>query len=136
MAGRALSPAPGLAGFVDPILVWTRRAVPPAGLVFSRGDLFVAALGGGALVRIKLAKDRGGHTVIGVEHWFARGPDDALLGRLRDVVEGPDGALYILTSNRDGRGVPRAGDDHIYRLVENRSESSLAVMTRRFADAE
>lgn len=109
--------APGLARFVDPILVWTTRAVPPAGLVFYRGDLFVAALGGGGLVRIKLAMNKAGYTVIGVEHWFARGPDDAVLGRLRDVVEGPDGVLYILTSNRDGRGAPRPGDDHIYRLV-------------------
>jgi quinoprotein glucose dehydrogenase len=109
--------APGLEGLVDPIFAWTTRAVPPAGLAFHRGDLFVAALGGGALVRIKVAKGDGGYSVAGVEHWFARGPDDAVLGRLRDVVEGPDGALYILTSNRDGRGTPRADDDHIYRLV-------------------
>ncbi len=109
--------APGLEGLIDPIFVWTTRAVPPAGLALHEGDLFVAVLGGGALVRIKLATDDGGYTVIDVEHWFARGPDDAVLGRLRDVVEGPDGALYILTSNRDGRGAPRLGDDHIYRLV-------------------
>jgi quinoprotein glucose dehydrogenase len=109
--------APRYARFVDPILVWTTRAVPPAGLAFYRDDLFVATLAG-ALVRIKLAMDKGGRfTIAGIEHWFARGPDEALLGRLRDVVEGPDGALYILTSNRDGRGAPRAGDDHIYRLV-------------------
>ena len=38
-------------------------------------------------------------------------------GRLRTVVEGPDGALYVLTSNRDGRGVPRAHDDRILRIV-------------------
>ncbi|MCK9918255.1 PQQ-dependent sugar dehydrogenase, partial [Microbacteriaceae bacterium K1510] len=37
-------------------------------------------------------------------------------GRLRDVVEGPDGALYLLTSNRDGRGEVRPGDDKIIRL--------------------
>jgi quinoprotein glucose dehydrogenase len=109
--------APGLEGLTDPILVWTRQAVPPAGLAFHRDDLFVAALGSGALVRIRLAPSQAGYDVIGVEHWFARGPDDALLGRLRDVVEGPDGALYILTSNRDGRGAPRPGDDRIYRLV-------------------
>jgi len=121
--------APGLAPFVDPILVWTPRAVPPAGLVFYRGDLFVAALGSDSLVRIKLAMDKGGYSVIGIEHWFARGPDDAVLGRLRDVVVGPEGALYILTSNRDGRGAPRTGDDHIYRLVEDRSESTLAPTT-------
>jgi len=108
--------APGLAGFVDPILVWPTRAVPPAGLTFHGGDLFVATLGGG-LVRIELTTENGGFAVAGVEHWFARGPDDPVLGRLRDVVEGPDGALYILTSNRDGRGDPQAGDDHIYRLA-------------------
>jgi quinoprotein glucose dehydrogenase len=109
--------APGLEGLVDPLFAWTTLAVPPAGLAFLRGDLFVAALGSGALLRIEVARDRGGHAVTGVEHWFARGPDDAVLGRLRDVVAGPDGALYILTSNRDGRGTPRTGDDHIYRLV-------------------
>jgi aldose sugar dehydrogenase len=37
-------------------------------------------------------------------------------GRLRTVVEGPDGALYLLTSNRDGRGDARRGDDRILRL--------------------
>ena len=39
-------------------------------------------------------------------------------GRLRDVVSGPDGALYVATSNRDGRGRPRPGDDRILRIVE------------------
>lgn len=38
-------------------------------------------------------------------------------GRLRDVAQGPDGAIYILTSNRDGRGQPSAGDDKVLRLV-------------------
>lgn len=37
-------------------------------------------------------------------------------GRLRDVVQGPDDNLYILTNNRDGRGSPRQGDDRILRL--------------------
>ena len=38
-------------------------------------------------------------------------------GRMRTVVEGPDGALYALTSNRDGRGSPREGDDRVLRVV-------------------
>jgi glucose/arabinose dehydrogenase len=38
-------------------------------------------------------------------------------GRLRDVVEGPDGALYILTSNRDGRGSPVPDDDRLLKLT-------------------
>jgi glucose/arabinose dehydrogenase len=38
-------------------------------------------------------------------------------GRLRDVVQGPDGALYILTNNTDGRGKLRPGDDRMLRLT-------------------
>ncbi len=37
-------------------------------------------------------------------------------GRLRDVAQGSDGAVYLLTSNRDGRGQPSAGDDKVLRL--------------------
>ena len=58
--------------------------------------LGVFALGGGALVRIEMAADQGRYAVIGVEDWFARAPDDAVLGRLRDVVEGPDGAQVFI----------------------------------------
>ena len=47
--------------------------------------------------------------------------DEALFegefGRVRTVVEGPDGALYALTSNLDGRGDPRPGDDRIIRIT-------------------
>jgi glucose/arabinose dehydrogenase len=38
-------------------------------------------------------------------------------GRLRTVVEAPDGSLLVLTNNRDGRGSPRNGDDRILRIV-------------------
>jgi aldose sugar dehydrogenase len=37
-------------------------------------------------------------------------------GRLRDAVAGPDGCLYVLTSNRDTRGTPRSGDDQVLKL--------------------
>ena len=38
-------------------------------------------------------------------------------GRLRTVVEAPDGSLYALTSNQDGRGNPTGADDRILRIV-------------------
>jgi glucose/arabinose dehydrogenase len=39
------------------------------------------------------------------------------VGRIREVTEGPDGAIYFSTSNMDGRGAMRNGDDKIYRIV-------------------
>jgi glucose/arabinose dehydrogenase len=108
--------APGLKGYIDPIVVW-KEATPPSGMTFYqgdllehlRGDLFVATLRSESLVRIRLD---GQGNVAAIERWFS-----GKYGRLRDVVEGPEGALYFLTNNRDGRGVPRKGDDRIYRIV-------------------
>lgn len=45
---------------------------------------------------------------------------EGVFGRLRDVRSGPDGAVYLATSNRDGRGVPGAGDDRILRIAPAR----------------
>ena len=42
---------------------------------------------------------------------------DGTFGRLRDVRTGPDGAVYVATSNRDGRGQPAAEDDRILRIA-------------------
>jgi glucose/arabinose dehydrogenase len=38
-------------------------------------------------------------------------------GRLRDIIEAPDGSFLICVSNRDGRGVPQPEDDRIIKLV-------------------
>jgi len=46
-------------------------------------------------------------------------------GRLRDVSLGPDGNLYILTSNQDGRGSPAPNDDRILRIVPVQTEKVL-----------
>jgi glucose/arabinose dehydrogenase len=107
------------AGMVDPVLEYT-PAVAPSGASFStgallpdfRGDFFFATLRGERLIRVRFdpANPR---RVLETEELF-----QDVYGRLRDVVTGPDGALYVATSNRDGRGSPRPGDDRILRIVE------------------
>ena len=86
-------------------------------MTFYRGDLFVATLRSEALIRIKIRKSGDRYKVTRIERWFAFDNRRGKFGRLRDVVEGPDGNLYILTSNRDGRGSPQPGDDKIYKIV-------------------
>ncbi|MBI2585093.1 MAG: PQQ-dependent sugar dehydrogenase [Rhodospirillales bacterium] len=108
--------APGVAGYVDPLVTWKEPAVPPAGIAFWKGDLYLAALGAGSLIRIGVAREGAGYRVTLIERWFAEGPRPSVLGRLRAARVGPDGLLYFTTSNRDGRGNPRPGDDKIYRL--------------------
>jgi len=114
--------APGLKPYIDPIIVW-EKTTPPSGITFYRGsllkhlkgNLFVATLKSEALIRIVFeGRD---NKVIKIERWFATGYSNGKYGRLRDVVEGPDGGLYFMTNNTDGRGVPRPGDDKIYRIV-------------------
>lgn len=114
--------APGLKQYSDPIIGW-KHTTPPSGITFYngdllkhlKGDLFVATLKSQALIRIRLEKDSA--KVTRIERWFAADYSEGKYGRLRDVVQGPDGALYFLSNNRDGRGTPKPGDDRIYRIV-------------------
>lgn len=104
------------AGFDDPVVVrqppvasWSGTAVVQGGVLEWNGDLLVAALRGQRLYRFDLNDDG---TVIGTgEEIFV----DAY-GRLRHVEQAPDGSVWILTSNRDGRGSPVAADDRIIRV--------------------
>lgn len=94
---------------VDPLLESGRQTWAPGGIAIVGNHLYVAGLRGRRLLRV----------VLDVDLVVRR--TDALLedthGRLRDVVAGPDGALYVATSNRDGRGSPARGDDRILRVV-------------------
>lgn len=40
------------------------------------------------------------------------------IGRVRDVVQGPEGYLYVITSNTDGKGFPDANDDKLLRILK------------------
>jgi len=75
------------------------------------GSLLFTGLAGQSLYRVAL--DGSDPPAIASFEQQLRGE----LGRLRDVVEAPDGALYVLTNNRDGRGRPSADDDRLVRLV-------------------
>jgi len=109
--------AVGRAEFMDPLVAWRDSSTPPSGSAFWNGDLYVATLRSQALIRIRLEQSGELWRAIGMDRWFARNRNEGVLGRLRDAVVGPDGALYVLTNNRDGRGRPQPNDDRIVRLV-------------------
>jgi len=103
--------------FVDPIVVrqppvasWSGIDVVRGGIAAWDGDLLVAALRGQRLYRFDLAADG---TVIGSGQELYAGT----YGRLRHIEQAPDGSLWLLTSNRDGRGNPVAEDDRIIRIA-------------------
>ena len=87
--------------FARAALSWV-EAVPPGGAAFWRGDFMIGTLKSEHLHRVRFDRD-------------GRVTDHAVVlagrGRLRTVLVGPDGALYVTTSNCDGRGTcPRERD--------------------------
>ena len=109
--------APGKLPYIDPIVMWPDHSVPPSGIAFHKGDLYVSTLRSKALIRIGIARSGKEYLVTKIERLFAENHHHGLFGRLRDAVTGPDGKLYVVTSNWDGRGSPRLGDDKILRLT-------------------
>jgi glucose/arabinose dehydrogenase len=89
------------AGMEQPIHYWV-PSIAPSGMAFYTGDqfpawkgnLFVGSLKFGMLVRLTL----NGDTITGEERLL-----DFDYGRIRDVVQGPDGLLYLLTDDADGK---------------------------------
>jgi aldose sugar dehydrogenase len=88
-------------GTTQPIYFWD-PAIAPSGTTFYtgnlipewRGDVFVAALAGQHLAHLRIKGDR----VVGEERLLQDQHQ-----RIRDVAQGPDGALWVLTDNPDGR---------------------------------
>jgi glucose/arabinose dehydrogenase len=101
----------GIAGrgeFADPVAQWPTSDASPSGIAAHGDTVFMAGLRGERLWQIDISAGT------------VRGEPVAALageyGRLRDVVALPDGSLWLLTNNTDGRGSPRPGDDLLLRV--------------------
>ena len=100
----------------EPVATWT-PTVAPCGADFYNADLIpgwkgsflFTTLRGESLVRLTLSTD--GSRAVEEESLF-----EGEFGRLRDVLVGPNGQIYLATSNRDGRGTPAPEDDRILRI--------------------
>jgi glucose/arabinose dehydrogenase len=90
--------------FRNPSVQWRTEDASPSGLAYLDGSLWAGALRGGRLWEVPLHDGTTGRP-----RAFFVGD----YGRLRTVVAAPDGNLWVTTSNRDGRGDPRTGDDRI-----------------------
>ncbi|WP_141012785.1 PQQ-dependent sugar dehydrogenase [Nocardioides sambongensis] len=96
----------------QPALAWSPAAASPSGLAFVGGYLWMAALRGERLWRVRVADGVASDPT----PYFA-GRRGGEYGRLRTVALAPDGRLWLATSNTDGRGEPGPEDDRIL-LVE------------------
>jgi glucose/arabinose dehydrogenase len=94
--------------FAAPLVTWRTSEASPSGVTIAGSTLYVAALRGERLWEVPLEDDRTGTPRAALEGEY---------GRLRAVQLAPDGSLWILTSNRDGRGDPTGDDDRILRLT-------------------
>jgi quinoprotein glucose dehydrogenase len=108
----------GEPGFVDPLVTWTPTIAPAGALFYSGGRLgdlegaFVFVTLKESDLRVLVPTDPTDFTAAAEERILF----DEEFGRLRAIAVGPDGYLYASTSNFDGRGDPRSGDDRIIRI--------------------
>jgi glucose/arabinose dehydrogenase len=90
--------------FTDPVVTWRTEDASPSGAAVAGDTLYVAALRGERLWAVPVAGGEPTAELVGAH------------GRLRTVEVAPDGALWVTTSNTDGRGDPRDADDRILRF--------------------
>ncbi|MDP3726985.1 MAG: PQQ-dependent sugar dehydrogenase, partial [bacterium] len=92
-------------GMVSPVIQsGSTNTWAPAGATFLDGSIFFGGLAGQSLFEYKIADKT-------LKRYFQEE-----FGRIREVVLGPDGYLYITTSNTDGRGSPKEGDDRLIKV--------------------
>ncbi|WP_347104483.1 PQQ-dependent sugar dehydrogenase [Microbacterium sp. 4R-513] len=94
--------------YMDPVATWPTSDASPSGIAAVGDTVFMAGLRGERLWVI----DTDAPGIADEPAAFLTGEQ----GRLRDVVASPDGSLWVLTNNTDGRGTPRAGDDLLLRV--------------------
>ena len=96
-------------GLVSPRATWSpTSSCSPAGLAITRSTAFVGALQGKCLFSVALD---------GAEAGKPKAHFAGDYGRIRNVVVAPDGALWMTTSNTDGRVDPGRNDDRIIRVT-------------------
>ena len=100
--------------FVDSMACYDPN-IEPGGIVFYSGDkldfennMIMAALGPQNLDQLEINENG-----LVSQDTIMTG-----LGRIRDVVQGPDGYLYLITSNTDGRAFPDSDDDKLVRILK------------------
>lgn len=91
--------------FVDPVQQWPTSEASPSGLVYTRGTFFLAALRGQRIWTIYVDGTTASSEPVFVGEF----------GRIRDVIEGPEGTLWFITTNLSS-GVPRVEDDKLYEV--------------------
>lgn len=94
--------------YIDPLVTWSTDEASPSGIAVTDTGVWMTALRGERLWYVPLAKD--GTVGEAREHRLG-------VGRLRAVALAPDGSLWVVTSNTDGRGDPKRGDDRIIRFT-------------------
>ncbi len=109
-------------GMVTPRLTWD-EAAPPGGAAFYRGDAIPEWKGSLLIGTLKskhlhlVAFDPKTPGKVARHEVYLEGDPPNGFGRLRDVIMGPDGALYVTTSNCDGRGECPGDKDKILRIT-------------------
>lgn len=106
-------------GLIAPLLVFTPAEAPASGMFYKSGKIsewknnfFFGCLRGNGIIRV-VVDEKDPAKVISFEKFATT------FGRIRDITEGPDGYIYFSSSNKDGRGSPKDGDDKIYRILPN-----------------
>jgi glucose/arabinose dehydrogenase len=100
--GRTANPR-----YTSPLAQWRTDDAGPSGIAVRDGVAWLGALTGRRLYRVQLTGNRAGTS----RSFFV-----GRYGRLRTAAFGPDGRLWLTTSNTDGRATPRPGDDRVLVL--------------------